>query len=165
MIVLRLLKRIKRSNPSYGRDFSYRIGRFELSLPYGHILPAYQQGCPQYDRFLPHLGKYLPVNSVVVDVGANCPDTLASMIDGNPQLKFLRIEADDFFYLYLTSNIDAMRKIIPGPQIKAVKCLADCEISNVIMAEKGGTKNAIAHQGADGGVIRSTRWKRKGLYR
>lgn len=80
----------------------------------------------------------------MVDVGANCADTLAGMIDANPSLNFLCIEADDYFYEYLTSNVGEIQKIYSKSIIKTVKSLAGSEISNVTMEGTGGTKRAVS---------------------
>ena len=145
----------KRLSPSYGKDIAYQVGRFQIVLPYGHMLPVYQKGCPQYDRFLPHLAKYLPDNSFVVDVGANCADTLAGMIDVNPNLNFLCIEADNFFYEYLTQNVNAIKAYLPESCIMTVKCLAGSEVTNVIMDGTGGTKKAIESSSLEDNTIQS----------
>jgi hypothetical protein len=115
-------KAVARLSLDYGKDnepqaiesqgIVHQIGKLKIVLPHGHKLPIYQQQCPQYDRFLPHIAKYLPSNSFVVDVGANCADTLAGMINANPSLNFLCIEADDYFYQYLTSNVSEIQKNI-----------------------------------------------------
>jgi FkbM family methyltransferase len=136
----RAAQRLLRSN---SQDSTYRIGRLEIDLPSGHKLPIYQEAFPQYDRFLPHLAKYLASNSYVIDVGANCADTLAGMIDSNPKLNFLCVEADEHFYHYLTTNASRIQKIYSGSRIKTVKCLAGCEINNVTMMGFGGTKKAV----------------------
>jgi hypothetical protein len=122
------------------QDIVHQIGKLKIVLPHGHELPIYQQQCPQYDRFLPHIAKYLPSNSFVVDVGANCADTLAGMINANPSLNFLCIEADDYFYQYLTSNVSEIQKKYSHSIIKTVKALAGFEVSNVAMVGSGGTK-------------------------
>jgi FkbM family methyltransferase len=137
-------KTVKRLSPDYGKDIVHQIGELKITLPYGHMLPVYQKQCPQYDRFLPHIAKYLPSHSFVVDVGANCADTLAGMIDANPLLNFLCIEADDYFYQYLTSNVCEIQKTYSNSIIKTFKSLAGSEISNVEMAGTGGTKKAVA---------------------
>jgi FkbM family methyltransferase len=91
----------------------------------------------------------------VVDVGANCADTLAGMIDANPSLNFLCIEADDYFYQYLASNVCEIQKIYSNSIIKTVKSLAGFEISNVTMVGTGGTKRAVATPGSSATTITS----------
>lgn len=137
------------------KNISYEIGRFQIVLPNGHMLPVYQERFPQYDRFLPHMAKYLPDNSCIVDVGANCADTLAGMIDANPKLKFLCIEADSFFYEYLLHNIRSIKAFLPDSCITALNCLVGTEITNVIMDGVGGTKRAIEASALGGEVIKS----------
>jgi FkbM family methyltransferase len=142
-------------SPDYGKDIAHQVGKLKIVLPYGHMLPVYQKQCPQYDRFLLHIAKYLPNNSFVVDVGANCADTLASMIDANPSLNFLCIEADDYFYQYLTSNVCEIQKTYSNSIIKTVKSLAGSEISNVAMVGTGGTKKAVVSLGDNAPTITS----------
>jgi len=64
------------SEPAPAVDIGYKIGRFLIRLPHDHLLPVYQARFPQYDRFLPHLAGFLPKKLIVIDLGANCADTL-----------------------------------------------------------------------------------------
>ena len=60
-------------------DTEYRFADFSIVLPADHALPIYQKAHRLYDRFLPHLSKYIESGSTVIDVGANCGDTVAAM--------------------------------------------------------------------------------------
>lgn len=153
MIVLRGV--LKRLSPDYGKDISCRIGRFKINLPYGHMLPFYREKYLQYDKFLPHLAKFLPKDCFVIDVGANCADTVAGMIDANPCLNFLCIEADEFFFQYLISNVEVIREALPCAQVKVVNALVGFEVSNVTMMGDRSTKKAVPLQGASGRAIKS----------
>jgi tRNA G46 methylase TrmB len=101
----RLIKTIlnKIFNRSEAKDESvlYELGRLLIHLPRYHKLPEYQQRHRQYDRFLPHLIKDLDHDDIVIDVGANCGDTLAGMVSKNPKLHYICIEPDNEFYSYL----------------------------------------------------------------
>jgi FkbM family methyltransferase len=136
-------------------DIGYQIGKYVIRLPHDHMLPVYQARFPQYDRFLPHLAGLLPSNSMVIDVGANCADTLAAMADKNDTLDFLCIEADQFFYQYLAANAEAVKITNPARQIVLVKCLVGSEVTNVIMAGGGGTKKAVYSQDPNQDAIQS----------
>lgn len=81
------------------------LGEFELLLPHDHMLPLYLNKYPAYDRFLPTLGALLPLDSIVVDVGANVGDTTVAMYARNSRLKFLCIEPDQVFFKFLESNL------------------------------------------------------------
>jgi FkbM family methyltransferase len=131
------------SEPAPAVDIGYEIGKFVIRLPHDHLLPVYQARFPQYDRFLPHLARFLPNNSIVIDVGANCADTLAGMADKNETLDFLCIEADQFFYQYLSVNAEVIKNTNPVSQIVLVNCLVGSEVTNVVMAGGGGTKKAV----------------------
>lgn len=37
----------------------FNFNKFSIALPPGHLLPFLTKSLPQYDRFLPHLVKYL----------------------------------------------------------------------------------------------------------
>jgi FkbM family methyltransferase len=117
-------------------------------LPAGHMLPLYQQQSVKYDRFLPHLVHFFgDERSTIIDVGANCGDTLAGMVERNAKPKYLCIEADDGMFEYLTSNIERIRKAIPDLDINAVKSLVGKNISNVSLEGVGGTRHAVVGAG------------------
>ena len=141
----------------YGKDIDYRVGQYSIKLPYGHNLPGFQRTHPKYDRFLPHLAKYLPSGSFVVDVGANCADTFAGMFSENPLLNFICVEADDYFFNYLEKNV---KSILSAAQqktdVRLVKSLAGAQFSNVVMTGVGGTKHAVSSEGSDMSAISAT---------
>src|SRR5215203_6027449 len=83
------------------RDVCYRLsGDVEIDLPGNHPLPRYQRDYPLYDRFLPMLVSRLPDTAQIIDVGANCGDTVAAMYAANPRLRYLAIEPDPAFFKY-----------------------------------------------------------------
>ena len=114
----------------------------DLALPVGHMLPVYQRAHPRYDRFLPHLAKYLPRRSSIIDVGANCGDTFAVMYTANPSLSFLCIEADPDLYVYLCRNVAA--STIESRQVQIVKAFVGRDITGVRLEGCGGTKHAMS---------------------
>jgi FkbM family methyltransferase len=123
-------------------EIDYQVGKFSIKLPLGHKLPEYAKSFPQYDRFLPHLASHMSVNSMVIDVGANCADTLAAMANRNPTLQFLCVEGDKEFFEYLIENIKRIHAILPTLSVRAVNSLAAKDINGVILSGGNGTKSA-----------------------
>ena len=68
------------------------------------------------------------------------------MLDGNPFLNFLCVEADDSFYDYLLFNLALIKAALPDCCVKTLKCLAGSEVANIILVGEGGTKKAILCQ-------------------
>ena len=127
-------------------DVVYHYQHFSIRLPRGHQLPKFQKNHAKYDRFLPHLVRYLR-SSTVVDVGANCGDTLAGMVDQNPHLQYLCIEPDSTFFTYLEANIVRMTSVQPNLQITVQMCLVGESVTNVALDGTGGTKHAVPGAG------------------
>ena len=130
-----------------GDDIEHVYPDFSILLPAGHLLPTYQEHHPSYDRFLPHLARYIDESSTIIDVGANCGDTLAAMAATNPKSTYICIEPDDVFFRYLTSNIERIKEVIPGLDVKAVKSLVGKNIGDVMLHGTGGTKHAVVGAG------------------
>ena len=93
-----------------GLDINYQIGSIFIDLPSRHLLPRYQLQNPKYDKFLPFLAEKLPSNTTFIDIGANCGDTIVSVVQKNPYLDFVCIEPDNTFYEYLTLNINKIKQ-------------------------------------------------------
>jgi len=129
---------------------NYKIGDTYIKLSADHRLPVYQSNHPYYDRFLPHLAKFLMDGSVVVDVGANVGDTFVGMWDRNPNLKFVCVEADLGFYKELRSNIDRIVPADRGASVYPINQFVGSEISNVSLVGSGGTKRAVE---GSGGIV------------
>jgi FkbM family methyltransferase len=142
-LALRIAPYQRKAKRWMGIDTYCQYKQFKIALPADHMLPIYQRVHPQYDRFLPHLAKYLPKHTTVIDVGANCGDTLAAMFDSNKNLHYVCIEPDPEFYNYLTRNIAAMNSAVADASIKAVQSLVGKEVTNVSLAGSGGTKKAV----------------------
>ena len=107
------------------------------------MLQEYQVLNPKLDKFLPHLVSYLKPDDTVVDVGANVGDTLASMVEKNPYIYYISIEADDFFYSYLTKNISRMRQSVANLKIDTIKCLVGSKIFKATLSGNASTKHAV----------------------
>jgi hypothetical protein len=108
--------------------------QFFIFLPSDHKLPIYMLAHPKYDRFLPHLVKYIDGNKTVIDVGANCADTLASLVDKNQSLLFFCIEPDPYFYDFMINNINLMKIKYPKINVLTVKSLVGKNLSNEIQS-------------------------------
>ena len=134
-------------------EVDYQIQDLLVLLPSSHLLPSYQRDHKQYDRFLPCLAKYLPIGSSVIDVGANCGDTVAGMIQNNTNLRFLCVEADDLFYGYLLRNINRIKKALNDPIIVPVRAFAGKSISNISLIGSGGTKRAQTDDSSRGAKL------------
>jgi FkbM family methyltransferase len=128
-------------------DQLVRCGRFSIRLPHDHLLPVYQRKHPSYDRFLPFLAGKLAGGSTVIDVGANCGDTVAAMAAQNPQLHYLCIEPEARFLRYLQANIAAMQQVEPGLHIEAVAAMVGKAITQASLAGRNGSKHAVPGTG------------------
>lgn len=123
---------------------------FSIKLPANHLLPYYQKQHPKYDRFLPHLVKYVTPLDTIVDIGANVGDTLAGMIEKNSASNYICIEPDDYFFSYLEENIALIKTSIKGLKIQTIKALVGKNVTNVSLDGKGGTKHAVINN--QGGI-------------
>lgn len=121
----------------------HRYSGFSITLPAHHLLPTFQEQHKLYDRFLPHLGKYLESKSTVIDVGANCGDTLAAMYDANPNLNFVCVEPDEICFDLLQRNLLRIKAIDANASITAINALAGKNVTNVSLEGSGGTQKAI----------------------
>lgn len=124
----------------------YRYKDFSIQLPTDHMLPVYQKQHPKYDRFLPHLAKYLQPSATVIDVGANVGDTLAGMVEQNSTVSFVCIEPDDLFYQLLEKNIQHIKLSKTNLKVQTIKALVGNNISGVSLEGQGGTKHAVINK-------------------
>lgn len=147
----KLLSRISRGGTSGIRKLKialnmkteYRYTDFSIALPADHLLPLYQERHYLYDKFLPHLSKYLEPKSTVIDVGANCGDTLAAMYDANSNLNYVCVEADEVFFDFLQKNVLRIKAIDENASIQTIKSLVGKHVTDVSLDGSGGTKKAI----------------------
>ena len=106
------------------------------------MLPDYQKANPKYDKLLPIISKYINQNEMIIDIGANVGDTLAAMVDENPNPIYLCIEPEDEFYSYLLRNVDIIQKKIPNLKVHLLKQFVGNQITNVSLDKKGGAAKA-----------------------
>jgi len=122
---------------------------YSIALPAEHMLQAYQERHPRYDKFLPLLAKHIEAGSTVIDVGANCGDTLAAMVEQNSRLKYVCVEPDNYFFEYLTGNISRIKQAVPELDVDVVKSLVGRSVTNVSLEGSGGTRHAVVGSGAN----------------
>jgi FkbM family methyltransferase len=127
-----------------------RMGATELILSPGHTLALNQRHHPLYDRFLPHLASMLEPGSMVIDVGANCGDTLGAMHGANPSLGFIAVEPHEAYFALLEQNVAAIAAKRPL-NVRCVKALVSCGATEMTLVKSGGTAHAvISSEAADG---------------
>jgi FkbM family methyltransferase len=123
--------------------FEHHYADFSILLPADHMLPTYQRHHPKYDRFLPHLAKYIEPSDTVIDVGANVGDTLAGMTDANSTLNYICIEPDDVFFAHLEQNISRIKRVKKDLKVHAIKSLVGKAVSAVDLEGRAGTRHAV----------------------
>lgn len=125
-----------------GQKNEYVIGGIKISLPREHLLPEYQRDHPLYDRFLPHMARFLRTDGVVVDVGANVGDTVAAMVSANPGARYICVEPDPMFFSHLEANIAQIEGQRAGAHIEPVCALIGCAITAADLTGGGGSRHA-----------------------
>ncbi len=130
-----------RENQSHD-DLIYKVGEFEIRLPFDHLLPEYQKQHRRYDRFLPILANLLPKGASVINIGANCGDTLAFMASSNPMLNYICIEADTDFFSYLELNACLIKDALPNCSITTIREMIGLNVRTASLSGSGGTKTA-----------------------
>ena len=138
---LRLQRAIHKA---FGLTMPYKVGRFDVQLTPDHLLPIHQAQNDRYDRFLPHLARALAEGDVVVDVGANCGDSLAAMLSEQPNAQYLGVEADDGFFRLLEKNIQQFRTLEPTLKVQVVKAFVGMAGKTGAISGKGGTATMMA---------------------
>ncbi len=131
-----------------GIPVRHPYANFTILLPAEHLLPVYQRQHPRYDRFLPHLAAALGADATIIDVGANCGDTLAGMVERNPGATYVCIEPDDGFFAFLQDNIARMTSSLGQLSVHAVQSLVGKSAGEVNLAGSGGSRHAVSADGA-----------------
>lgn len=125
-----------------GQHLRHAIGRYTIALPPEHLLPEYQAEHPRYDRFLQHLSAQLNAWDVVIDVGANCGDTLAALLLGKQSLEVVCIEPDPGFFAYLERNAETLRVAAAPARVQLVQALVGQSVGQATLHGSGGTRQA-----------------------
>jgi FkbM family methyltransferase len=131
----------------FGIKISKYYENFYILLPAFHRLPQYQDMHMKYDRFLPHMAGKMNSNNSVIDVGANCGDTLAGMVASNSKLQYVCIEPDSQFYDELNSNIKLIKNKYKDLNVITVMSLVGKDIKSASLSGNFGTKNAVIGNG------------------
>lgn len=132
------LNRLRKKAESHNGNVICEVGRFHIRLPKEHRLQEILRIHRNYDKFLPHLASYLNNGDIIIDVGANCGDTLAAMVSTNPNLHYICIEPDGEFYSYLQDNVADMRKIFPNVSVDLVEdFISDSELAVGLIGGRG----------------------------
>jgi len=137
------------SRSYFPQEFDYTINGLVLKLPMGHRLPTYQAKFSKYDKFLPFIAKRLASGSGVLDIGANCGDTLAAMVPVAPGLRYHAVEPSDNYYKYLEQNIETIKKGFPLVSLSSTKNLIGNADGLYALIEKDGTATAVKVQKQD----------------
>jgi FkbM family methyltransferase len=148
----RLARRVERLTRPIKKCFGIKsviqFDRFSIQLPAEHMLPVYRRQHPKYDRFLPLLAGSIRPDATIIDVGANCGDTLALMVEQNPNASYICVEPDQEFYAYLLANIARIKAAYPSLNVDVAQCLAAKTVANVSLAGTGGTRHAVVGEAA-----------------
>lgn len=92
----------------------YAINGITLQLPSDHPIDFIKSRFKKYDEFLPFIVKRLSEGNGVVDVGANCGDTLATIIPHGVNLNYIAVEPSETFFRYLIINLETIRQLYPN---------------------------------------------------
>lgn len=117
-----------------------KFSDLEIKITPDHLLSYFKNKYPFYNEFLPIVSKYLNKNTIFIDVGANCGDTLFSIFEKNKDLFFYCFEADKEFFEYLKFNKQRIGKIYKVNKIRLFNRLIGNEIKKGSLSGKFGTK-------------------------
>ncbi len=123
----------------FGIKRKYFIGKYFLYIDYIHRMPDYRQDHKLYNKFLPHIIKYLEPNTVIVDIGSNVGDTLVEMINSTTNFDFVCIEANEKTYQYLEENINVLNKQVSNLNIYKVNEFVGKDLNNISLIDYEGT--------------------------
>lgn len=157
-MVFKKLKKIFKKNKNNIADIEYVINDIPLSLPHNHPLPIFQKHYSLYDRYLPFLMSALNTgNHLIIDVGANCADTLAIIAKSAPNSHYICIEPDDIFFKYLEINRKKIQNTYPNIQIDTLKIFIGDTTKKVSLVTNthAGTRSTIETESQDGIYMQS----------
>jgi len=123
-------------------DQKILINGQEIILPPEHLLSIYNYLYPKYDKFISKLVMNTKKNESVIDIGANVGDTLIRLINGNANLNYYCIEADDYYFNYLKKNKDLLDKNLQD-KIVLIKELVGDDLVGNLSSTKGGSATLI----------------------
>ena len=134
---------LRRLTRLFKKKQRYSFGNYTIQLPSEHKLPFYQGIYPRYDRFLPYLVAELDSRQSVLDIGANCGDTLVALAAGNSKLNYICVEPEPLFYDLLLHNIEAMKTYRQDLQINAIQAFVSQNTFSKKLVGSYGTRTAI----------------------
>jgi len=139
---------IRRVRIALDMNIKYQYRDFSIELPAEHLFPSFQEKHKLYDRFLPHLCKYLAPGSTILDVGANCGYSLAAMYNSNKRLVFVCVEPDNVFVEFLRANARRIREGDREASITIIDSLVGKQIQSASLEGSGGTRRAVVSERA-----------------
>lgn len=141
------LSKVNSLNPmcsdTFSQSIKYNINGIVLQLPSDHPLGFFQSKYKRYDKFLPFIVKRLLGGSGVIDVGANCGDTLAAIVPSGPQLSYIAIDPSENFFNYLTENLKTIKQSYPATNIVINKSAVGNDAESYVLSEQRGTAKVI----------------------
>lgn len=117
----------------------YAINGITLQLPSDHPIDFIKSRFKKYDEFLPFIVKRLLAGNGVVDVGANCGDTLAKIVPHGPNLNYIAIEPSETYFNYLIRNSETISRLYPLINITISKSAIGSDDGYYDISEKNGT--------------------------
>lgn len=148
---------VRLSRLSIYRTKEYRLGDVELLLPRDHPLPLYQKNFPNYDVFLGNLVNMLPADSLVIDVGANCGDSVALMSSSRSDIVYMCIEPDKGFSYFLDINVERIRRRYSAVRINIYhELVGSLEGTAGCLATAKGTASVVNSKGSKDPLLYKT---------
>jgi FkbM family methyltransferase len=129
-----------------------------ISLPADHLLPVYCRVHRLYDRFLPVLCESFSHDDWIIDIGANCGDTLAAILSRNRHASCVCVEGDSVFFGFLTRNIAALQPLRPSARIIALEALVGTGALSGTLQGTHGTKALKTDRPAGAAPVGSVPW-------
>ena len=121
----------------------YAINGITLQLPSDHPIDFIKSRFKKYDEFLPFIVKRLTAGNGVVDVGANCGDTLAKIVPHGANLNYIAIEPSETYFNYLIKNSETLSRLYPLINIIINKSAIGGDGGHYEILEKSGTAKLI----------------------
>ena len=138
IIIRRVFRRVR---ILVGLDLNYNFDGFSILLPPDHLLPLFQKEHLMHERIIPLIAKKLNPVDLVIDIGANCVDTMALMHEKNQKLSYVCVEPDSYFMSYLKKNIDKLKQVGKPVDVVCVQALIGKVVNTAFLTGRGGLKN------------------------
>jgi FkbM family methyltransferase len=89
------------------------------------------------------LVKYIAPDSTVIDVGANCGDSVAAMYSANRRVRYVCIEPDNTFFHFLKRNALEIKKTDDNANFALYQSFIGKSVSDATLVGSGGSKHAV----------------------